>query len=102
MNIRELSSELKIVAHGEIKEDDDRLRDHVLYISDWLLKQPHIHARMDPQWLVAFLRGCKHSLERTKEKLDAYYTIRTHLPEIFMNRDPKNLKIKEILKLGFV
>jgi hypothetical protein len=34
-----------------------------------------------------FLR-CKNSVERAKDVLDMYYTLRTVLPEIFSNRDP--------------
>lgn len=40
----------------------------------------------DDQWLIAFLRGCKYSLERTKEKLDLYYTLRTITPELYTTK----------------
>lgn len=59
-----------------------------------------IHNFIADQWLLAFLRGSKFSLERSKEKLDMYYTMRTIVPEIFANRDPLEPKIQEILKLG--
>lgn len=52
------------------------------------------------QWLIAFLRGSKFSLERSKEKLDMYYTLRTLVPEFFSNRDPLDPRVQEILKLG--
>ncbi|XP_015588152.1 retinol-binding protein pinta [Cephus cinctus] len=100
MSFRELPEDLKSVAKSELNEDETLLGKDVNHILDWLKKQPHINARKDPQWLVGFLRGCKHSLERTKEKIDAYYTIRTHLPELFADRDPKSSRIQEILDLG--
>ncbi|KAK0181949.1 hypothetical protein PV327_000126 [Microctonus hyperodae] len=100
MTIRELSLELKNLAINECNEDENHSINDTTYIVAWLKQQQHINARMEEQWLIGFLRGCKHSLERTKEKLDAYYTIRTHLPEIFLSRDPEELKIKEILQLG--
>jgi hypothetical protein len=50
--------------------------------------------------LIAFLRGCKFSLERTKEKLDMYYTMRTALPEFFNGRDVKSKGMREMLQLG--
>lgn len=34
-----------------------------------------------------FIR-CKNSVERAKDVLDMYYTLRTVLPEIFSDRDP--------------
>lgn len=52
------------------------------------------------QWLIAFLRGCKFSLERSKEKMDMYYTLKTIVPEFFANRDPLDDRIQEILKIG--
>jgi hypothetical protein len=47
-----------------------------------------------------FLRGCKYSLERVKEKLDMYYTVRTALPTMMSNRDPLETKAQGIIKLG--
>jgi hypothetical protein len=53
------------------------------------------------QTLIAFLRGCKFSLERTKEKLDMYYTMRTALPDFFGERNmKKSALIREIMELG--
>jgi len=54
----------------------------------------------DSQFLVTFLRGCKFSLERTKAKMDMYYTLRTALPEFFTNRDPMLPEIQKVLKAG--
>lgn len=100
MNIRELPVELKKLAKDEFNEDDKNLLENLHCIIEWINKQPHLNIRTDPQWLVGFLRGCKHSLERTKEKIDNYYTIRTHLPELFFDRDPKKSKIQKLLGVG--
>uniref|UniRef100_A0A2A4IU45 CRAL-TRIO domain-containing protein n=1 Tax=Heliothis virescens TaxID=7102 RepID=A0A2A4IU45_HELVI len=54
---------------------------------------------LDDQWLVVFLRGCKFSLERTKEKLDLYYSIRSTAPELFQLKHTDPL-FDEILSLG--
>lgn len=51
---------------------------------------------------MAFLRGCKFSLERSKEKLDMFYTLRSIVPEFYGNRDPLDNRIQEILKLGYI
>ncbi|KAH0568511.1 retinol-binding protein pinta-like [Cotesia glomerata] len=100
MSIRELPVELKRFAKEKLGEDDNHLIEDVNYIVDWVSKQPHLCIRQDPQWIAGFLRGCKHSLERTKEKLDTYYTIKTHLPELFQDRDPKQSKIEKSLEFG--
>lgn len=49
---------------------------------------------------MAFLRGSKFSLERSKEKFDMYYTMKTLVPEFYADRDPMNPNIQEILELG--
>ncbi|VVC91859.1 unnamed protein product [Leptidea sinapis] len=54
------------------------------------------------QRIVSFLRGNKYSLERTKEKIDMIYTLRTLVPELFRNRDPFDPKIQRILAKGVV
>ncbi|XP_049794187.1 alpha-tocopherol transfer protein-like [Schistocerca nitens] len=100
MGYRELSPELLARAQKELNEDPKRRDQDIQHIKDWLKKQPHIKARMDDQWLLTFLRGCKFSLERTKEKLDMYYTVRRHLPELFADRDPFSADIQKILSAG--
>ncbi|XP_055372603.1 retinol-binding protein pinta-like [Condylostylus longicornis] len=100
--IRELSPELTKVARNELNEDPLRIASDLEQLKEWLIKQPHIKARKDDQFLIAFLRGCKNSIERAKEKLDAYYTYRTTAPEFYAIRDPFDKKILEILEKGVV
>ncbi|XP_067015628.2 retinol-binding protein pinta-like isoform X2 [Anabrus simplex] len=101
-NIRPLSSELQEIAKKELGEDPNRVEKDLEHIKEWLKKQPHLKTRTDDQFLIAFLRGCKFSLERTKEKLDMFYTMRTALPEYFSKRDPMDPEIQEVLKLGLL
>ncbi|XP_071443193.1 retinol-binding protein pinta-like [Hetaerina americana] len=99
-NIRPLPEDLQEIARTQLNEDPKRIDNDLQHIKDWLSKQPHLTARMDDQFLIAFLRGCKYSLERTKEKLDFYYTVRTSLNEYFNDRDPMKPEIQKILDLG--
>ncbi|XP_077291627.1 retinol-binding protein pinta-like [Arctopsyche grandis] len=100
MGLRELSPELAKIAREELNEDPNRIEQDLQALKDWLAKQPHLNARTDDQWLIAFLRGCKYSLERTKEKLDMFYTLRTAAPEICQVKDPMDPKIQELLNIG--
>ncbi|CAH2104808.1 unnamed protein product [Euphydryas editha] len=99
MQIRTLIPELAKKAQDELNEDPNRIQSDVQHIKTWLSKQPHLRARQDDQWLVAFLRGCKYSLERTKEKLDLYYSLRSLAPELFSVR-PNDKLFNEIMDLG--
>lgn len=100
LNIRPLSPELAAKAVKELNEVPSRLPDDVIALRDWISKQPHLRARTDDQFLVNFLRGSKHSLERAKEKLDLYYTIRTSLAEIFTDKDPTSPRNLELIRMG--
>jgi len=51
----------------------------------------------DDQRIMTFLRGCKFSLEKTKRKLDMYFTMRAAVPEFFNDRDVTIPEIKGIL-----
>jgi hypothetical protein len=100
-NIRELSPELAKIATDECKEPSpDSIDNDLKALREWLVMNPHLNARSDDQFLVYFLRGCKYSLEKVKEKLDTYYTVRGVIPELTEFRDPKNAKMEELLKLG--
>merc|ERR1719341_1266981 len=54
----------------------------------------------DDAYLTMFLRGCKFSLERTKEKLDFHHTVRGNLPSWFDSWDPRQPQLQAILKAG--
>lgn len=98
LKIRELSWPLQQVAAKDLGEDPKRRVADVQAIRDWLKKQPHIVAQPDDQTLVSFLRGCKFSLERTKEKLDMYFTMKTIVPEFFGARDIKAKMVRDVLE----
>lgn len=93
--IRPLSAELRHIAETELNEVTERLPEDLQALRDWLAKQPHLRARQDDQFLVAFLRGCKFSLEKAKSKLDHFYTIKSMMPELFANRqmDERNIAL---------
>lgn len=101
MPIRPLPDDLIERAKEQINEVPERVEEDIQHIKDWIKKQPHLRARTDDQWILAFLRGCKFSLERTKEKIDFFYTIRTMLPELFADRDPMKPELQEVMKTGF-
>lgn len=44
----------------------------------------------------SFLVTNKFNVEKTKEKLEMYYKIRTVLPDVFKDANPKNPEMKKI------
>lgn len=101
-NIRPLSVELAKKAQEELNEVPERITEDIAALKTWISKQAHLNARTDDQFLVNFLRGSKFSLERAKEKIDLYFTVRKLMPELFINRDPTDPTLLEIIRLGYV
>lgn len=100
VNIREISPELQKKAETELNEVSSRIEEDIQTLRTWIGKQSHLRARTDDQFLITFLRGSKYSLERAKEKLDLYFTVRELMPEMFQNRDPADPTTLEIIRLG--
>lgn len=100
--IRPLTSSLQDVAREQLHEEPERIKENLDAFREWIQKSPHLKARTDDQFLVTFLRGCKYSLERAKQKFDMFYTLRFHMPEMMEGRDPQDEKLAAIIKLGVV
>lgn len=98
IDIRPLTPELQKKAIEELNEDPARIEKDVEAFREWIKKSPHIKGRTDDQFLVTFLRGCKYSLERAKQKYDLFYTLKTHMPKVFKDRDPTSEKNQKILR----
>ncbi|XP_065337537.1 alpha-tocopherol transfer protein-like [Cloeon dipterum] len=100
LKIRPLAPDLLQHAMRELNEDPKKRPAYVKDIRDWLKTQEHIVGVPSDQLIVTFLRGCKFDLDKTKEKLDTYFTIKTLVPEYFKNRDlTKNEQLRKILNL---
>ncbi|KAF5275900.1 hypothetical protein FQR65_LT04139 [Abscondita terminalis] len=98
----QLPEGLQIIAKNELNEVPERVQEDIAYIRRWLLKQPHIHARLDDATLLMHLRGCKFSLEKTKRKLEVSHAIKSAFPNVFRNRDPLLPNLQCILKQNIV
>ncbi|KAJ2940271.1 hypothetical protein O0L34_g11841 [Tuta absoluta] len=71
----------------ELNEDVNTRDKDLEAIKEWMRKQPHLPDSWDDNRIMTFLRGCSFSLEKTKRKLDMYFTMRAACPEFFTNRD---------------
>ncbi|EDX03988.1 retinol-binding protein pinta [Drosophila simulans] len=100
-SVRPLNAALQEICIRELNELPARVAQDIEALRDWVLKQPHLRACTDDQFLLAFLRGTKFSLERAKEKFDRFYTLQRSIPEVFNERrlatDPQVL---DIVRMG--
>lgn len=99
-NVRPLSPALAALAEKELNETPERLVTDLKSLKEWIKQSPHLRVRTDDQFLVTFLRGCKFSLEKAKQKFDLYYTVRSYMPEVMLNRDPLDDHLQSIIRLG--
>lgn len=99
--LRPLTPALQEVAIRELNENPKQCHEDVMRLRQWVLSQPHLKARINDQFLVAFLRGSKFSLERAKQKIDRFYTLKAAIPEVFNERRiVDHHQVLEILRMG--
>ncbi|KAK5638570.1 hypothetical protein RI129_012865 [Pyrocoelia pectoralis] len=89
-------------AIAELNEDPRRIQEAFDHIREWLRKQPHLNVRKDDQTMIAFFRGCKWNLQIVKQKLDYFYSFKSHTPEFFRDIDPLSPEIQKVLKAGLI
>jgi len=83
------------------KETDEKLDQALGALEEWIKKSPHLQQiRQDRQFLLFFLRGCGHSVEKTKKGLDFYFSVKSSLPAWFSGWDPTQASIQNVLKAG--
>jgi len=100
INVRPLCKALAIKASRELNEVPARVPEDIETLREWLLTQKHLRTPLDDQFLITFLRGCKYSIQKAKEKIDLFFTVREEIPELVRNRDPLDKRIGALLKLG--
>ncbi|KAF5291248.1 hypothetical protein FQR65_LT11426 [Abscondita terminalis] len=100
MSFRLLTPDLQCVANDELHEDVNRRQCDIEHIQKWIEKQSCLNIGIDDQLIVTFLRGCKWSLQKTKDKIQCFYSIRSILPEFFENRDPFSVELQSLLNKG--
>ncbi|RZB89867.1 clavesin-1 [Asbolus verrucosus] len=63
-------------------------------IKQWIKTQPHLPEAMEDPKIRNFLILNKHSVEKTKQKIDMYYTIRSLLPDMYEDSNPSSPKMR--------
>ncbi|XP_030756396.1 alpha-tocopherol transfer protein-like [Sitophilus oryzae] len=89
---------------AEFGKKQTDIEDCINILEEWFKTQPHLPEQPNRTLIRAFLFFNKFSIERCKEKLDMYYTIRNKLPEMFQYNPAsaemiKNSKVSYIVPL---
>jgi len=96
MELIQPTAEQKLKIYGEFSTDEEKLGRDVKTLIEWTEKQAYLPNIYDEVWLRNFLLRCKNSVERAKERLDTYYTVRANMPEIYSDRDPSCKEIEDV------
>ncbi|CAG5047573.1 unnamed protein product [Parnassius apollo] len=99
MTLEQPTGEMWQKIREELNEKPENNARDLAHIKEWLKQEPHLPDEFDDQCIMTFLRGCKFSLEKTKRKLDMYFTMRTAVPEFYENRDVTRPELQEIVKV---
>ncbi|XP_021933626.1 alpha-tocopherol transfer protein-like isoform X2 [Zootermopsis nevadensis] len=102
MTLRQPNPEMQAFIRKKLNENVNTTQENVQHIKDWLAKQPHLPNFDDDQRITTFLRGCKFSLEKTKRKLDMFFTMRAAVPDFFNDRDVARPALKDILDFIYI
>lgn len=96
-----LDDDARMFAEQHLNETDLTRKNSLIEIRKWLTEErPDLNGHLEDIFLLAFLRGCKFNMDRTKTKLTNYYTMRRDETEWFRNRDPTLREIQELVNLG--
>ncbi|XP_047114972.1 alpha-tocopherol transfer protein-like [Schistocerca piceifrons] len=74
-------------ARQNVDADENSIKEAKEILLSWLKTQPHLPDAIDEVRLERLYLNCKCSLERTKVALDAYFSLRSRLPELLQERD---------------
>ncbi|XP_050428173.1 alpha-tocopherol transfer protein-like [Adelges cooleyi] len=85
-------TQLEKLKAEEFYQPPERIEEDVTQLMEWLTKQPHLPDVTDRKWLSHFIIGCKYNLQRSKQVIDAYFTVREELPDFFGGLSEQDLK----------
>ncbi|XP_021919716.1 uncharacterized protein LOC110829859 [Zootermopsis nevadensis] len=90
MDLLLLSKETRDQIRTRAEIDEERIKEAVKLLKKWLELQPHLPNDYDETRMETLFFRCKASIEKCKQTIDLYYSLRTAIPEIYCNRDPSN------------
>ncbi|XP_047999644.1 alpha-tocopherol transfer protein-like [Leguminivora glycinivorella] len=71
-------------------------------VHEWYQKEPHFPAgQLHDQFISRLLVMRKFSIEKVKQKIDNYYTVRPKLPELLSKRDLTDHNLMKYIRDGF-
>ncbi|KAJ3624287.1 hypothetical protein MTP99_017925 [Tenebrio molitor] len=96
LNFSQQVEKVRKEAYKIFNKDEQSAKKDVEMVKEWLRTQHHLPEIMNDNMILNFLMMNKFSIERTKQKIDMYYTIKDVIPDVYCN--PKSPQIKDFMK----
>ncbi|KAJ3654084.1 hypothetical protein Zmor_013297 [Zophobas morio] len=80
---------------------EESLAEDVLNIKNWMKDQHHLPEILDDKSVQNFLILTKCNVQKAKENIDMYYTLRSQVPDLSANANPRCSNMKEVGKLMY-
>ncbi|KAJ3644405.1 hypothetical protein Zmor_022139 [Zophobas morio] len=93
-----VNEDVKKRVYEAFGRNEEMVEDDVNIIKSWMQTQPHLPETMEDVKIRNFLNLNKFSIEKTKEKIDMYYTIRSVIPDVFEVNNLKCEKLENLFK----
>ncbi|KAJ3644408.1 hypothetical protein Zmor_022141 [Zophobas morio] len=92
-----ISEDLKKKVYESFNRTEVMVNTDAETIKKWMKTQQHFPEEMDNSQIKNFLLLNKFSIEKTKRKIDMYYTIRSLLPDFYVTSNPKLENMQQAL-----
>ncbi|XP_044254918.1 retinol-binding protein pinta-like [Tribolium madens] len=96
-NIFQVDENVRINALKEYDKTEAAANQDVKTIQIWIKTQRHLPEVMDEAQIINFLFMNKFNMEKTKRKIDTYYTVRTLIPDFFEQANPNSPLMQEVV-----
>nr|CAI5860963.1 unnamed protein product [Callosobruchus analis] len=86
------------MALNQLGRSEKDLQAEVEALKEWLKTQKHLPEMPEDHMLINQILSNKFHMEKTKKKIEMYYAMKSILPDIFKNRNPKLPHMKDIAR----
>jgi len=96
------SKEVLEKVRSEFGLNEERVKEAVELLKDWIQLQPHLPKEIDDGRLERWLIRCKNSTEKVKMTLDMYYSLKSSVPDLMTGWDTEGDWFRMATKNHFV
>ncbi|XP_055378592.1 alpha-tocopherol transfer protein-like [Condylostylus longicornis] len=86
------------LAIEQYKKNKELSSDEISKLLEWIKQQPHLPEVTELE-AILFLHSCYYSMQLAKQTVDTYFTMRTHVPELFSGINFEKEDLKTAMKI---